>query len=64
MAGITPRSFSLGVTRALVDFGAEESFGQASKRFREHYGFSVEVPNSHEAGSERPSHEEWGFTLS
>lgn len=41
--GITSGSLSLGVTRALVDFGAEESFGQASKRFQEHYGFSVEV---------------------
>jgi hypothetical protein len=30
------------VNRALTDFGAEESFGQASKRFAEHYGFEVE----------------------
>ena len=30
-----------GVERALTDFGAEESFGQASKRFQEHYGFAV-----------------------
>ena len=37
--GITPGSLSLGVTRALVDFGSEESFAQASKRFQEHYGF-------------------------
>ena len=29
------------VERALTDFGAEESFGQAAKRFREHYGFEV-----------------------
>jgi hypothetical protein len=29
------------VERALTDFGAEESFGQASQRFREHYGFEV-----------------------
>jgi hypothetical protein len=29
------------VERALTDFGAEESFGQASKRFEEHYGFAV-----------------------
>lgn len=29
------------IERALTDFGAEESFGQASQRFREHYGFEV-----------------------
>src|SRR5690606_40850649 len=29
------------VERALTDFGAEESFGQAAKRFLEHYGFEV-----------------------
>jgi hypothetical protein len=29
------------VERALTDFGAEESFGQAAKRFEEHYGFEV-----------------------
>jgi len=27
--------------RALTDFGAEESFGQAAKRFEEHYGWAV-----------------------
>ena len=30
------------VKRALTDFGAEESFGQASQRFEEHYGWKVE----------------------
>lgn len=29
------------VERALTDFGAEESFGHAAKRFEEHYGFEV-----------------------
>ncbi len=29
------------VERALTDFGAEESFGQAAKRFEEHYGWSI-----------------------
>lgn len=29
------------VERALTDFGAEESFGHAAKRFQEHYGFEV-----------------------
>jgi hypothetical protein len=36
------RGRTRAVERALTDFGAEESFGQASKRFEEHYGFSVE----------------------
>lgn len=29
------------VERALTDFGAEDSFGHAAKRFHEHYGFEV-----------------------
>ncbi len=33
---------SIAVKRALTDFGAEESFGQAAKRFQEHYGWKVE----------------------
>ena len=40
--GITHGAHSLGLTRALVDFGAEESFNQASLRFQEHYGFKIE----------------------
>ncbi len=40
--GITHGKHSPGLTRALVDFGAEESFNQASKRFQEHYGFKIE----------------------
>jgi uncharacterized protein with PIN domain len=45
--GISPVKERLGiksgerspcVKRALTDFGAEESFGQASQRFEEHYG--------------------------
>ena len=28
--------------RALGDFGAEESFGQAAKRFEEHYGWAID----------------------
>jgi len=32
---------SRAVERALTDFGAEESFGQAAVRFEEHYGFAV-----------------------
>lgn len=36
------RGRTRAVERALTDFGAEESFGQASRRFEEHYGFAVE----------------------
>jgi hypothetical protein len=32
---------SVAVQRALTDFGAEESFGQAAKRFEEHYGWKI-----------------------
>lgn len=42
--GITAGKHSIGLTRALADFGAEESFGQASRRFQEHYGFKMEEP--------------------
>ncbi len=40
--GITHAKHSIPLTRALADFGAEESFGQASLRFEEHYGFKVD----------------------
>jgi hypothetical protein len=33
---------SVAVQRALTDFGAEESFGQAAKRFQEHYGWAID----------------------
>lgn len=39
--GLRHGSRTPAVERALTDFGAEESFGQASKRFAEHYGFEV-----------------------
>lgn len=51
------------VERALTDFGAEESFGQAAKRFAEHYGFEVgrttvlRVVEGHAAKAERFVHE-------
>ena len=38
---ITDQGRSRAVERALTDFGAEESFGQAATRFEEHYGWSV-----------------------
>ena len=41
--GITNGKHSPGLTRALVDFGIEESLAQASQSFQEHYGFAIEV---------------------
>ena len=40
--GIQHGGRSKAVKRALTDFGSEESFGQASKRFAEHYGWDVQ----------------------
>jgi len=40
-AGITPRGRSRRLQRALVDFGAEESFARAAQRVQEHYGLDV-----------------------
>lgn len=39
--GITHHGRTETVNRALTDFGIEDSFGQASKRFEEHYGFRL-----------------------
>ena len=39
--GITHHGRTETVNRALTDFGIEHSFGQASKRFEEHYGFKI-----------------------
>jgi hypothetical protein len=39
--GIEHGDRSVAVQRALTDFGAEESFGQAAKRFEEHYGWKI-----------------------
>lgn len=41
--GITNRGASLRLQRALVDFGAEESFARATARVQEHYGVKVSV---------------------
>ncbi len=40
-AGVRPRGRSRGLQRALVDFGAEESFARAAARVQEHYGLDV-----------------------
>jgi hypothetical protein len=40
--GIEHGDRSVAVQRALADFGAEESFGQAAKRFEEHYGWAID----------------------
>ena len=41
-AQVRPRGYSQPLQRALVDFGADDSFLEATKKVREHYG--VEVP--------------------
>ena len=40
--GIEHGGRSMGVKRALADFGAEESFVRAAKHFEEHYGWAIE----------------------
>jgi hypothetical protein len=40
--GIEHGDRSVAVQRALADFGAEESFEQAAKRFEEHYGWGID----------------------
>jgi hypothetical protein len=40
--GIQAGDCSVSVGRALTEFGSEESFEQAARRFQEHYGFCVE----------------------
>jgi hypothetical protein len=40
--GIEHGDRSIAVQRAMCDFGAEESFGQAAKRFQEHYGWAID----------------------
>lgn len=43
-AEVKCRGYSEPLQRVMVDFGAEESFGRAAERVREHYG--IEVPGS------------------
>lgn len=40
--GIEHGDRSIAVQRAMSDFGAEEFFGQAAKRFQEHYGWAID----------------------
>lgn len=39
--GVRPRGCSRRLERAVCDFGAEHSFGQAAQRIEEHYGFKL-----------------------
>jgi hypothetical protein len=41
-AQIRPRGYSRPLERALTDFGADEAFGDAVKKVREHYGVEVD----------------------
>lgn len=42
-ADVRPRGSSRRLQRALVDFGAEQSFARAAAQVREHYGIEVGV---------------------
>lgn len=42
-AQVRSRSLSLGLQRAIVDFGADTSFSSAAEKVREHYGIEVSV---------------------
>ena len=42
-AGVEPRGSSRRLQRAMVDFGAEESFAEAAQSLHEHYGLDVSV---------------------
>lgn len=41
--GVDCRDYSILLERAIVDFGADTSFGQAVEKFKEHYGISISV---------------------
>ena len=47
--GVTARGKSRRLTRALVDFGVEESFAKANQRLGEHYGFELNASAVREA---------------
>jgi len=41
--GVDCRDYSILLERAVVDFGADVSFGQAVEKFKEHYGIDIPV---------------------
>lgn len=43
MSGVVCRGYSLPMQRAMTDFGADESFSEAVKKIREHYGINVSM---------------------
>lgn len=47
--GVGTRGKSRRLTRALVDFGVEDSFAKANERLREHYGFGLNASAVREA---------------
>jgi len=63
-AGVECRGTSLRLQRALVDFGAEESYEKAARRVKEHYGIEVSTDavrrwtQSHGAAMQQAQEEE------
>jgi hypothetical protein len=47
--GVSPRGRSTRLERVLTDFGCEHSFGHATARVREHYGFEISTSAVREA---------------
>lgn len=43
LARVKPRGYSSALQRAMVDFGADESFARAARKLTEHYGIEVPV---------------------
>lgn len=41
--GVSYQSVSKKFSRAMADFGSDESFVKAAGKFREHYGFEINV---------------------
>jgi hypothetical protein len=66
-AGVGCRSYSLGLERALSDFGADQSFAKAVAKVKEHYGIEVpasgvrQVTYKHAQGSKQQAELETGL---
>ena len=43
VSGVICRGYSLALQRVMTDFGADESFSEATKKISEHYGIDVSM---------------------